>query len=446
VRDALGLDLDDFGAQTLSKYIRGRLAAVPKGLIEALSARYGVARDELEAMAVTPAKAPLSQGGGAAGGAGPTLQFVMGHTAWAASLLITLLQGSHVTETGIRLASRGCRKTDNSWLLDWKVADGDAVNRAAADDNLEPLSAPTVAELLETIEPDYASEDIVTFGVLPWEIAGERQFLQQCDGHYIRLATLMDSAAACSIIVPAKNEIDLSGQAANNTLTSGVLMRWLSREAKPFRRIILAEQGTVSGEQAKRIAELAEVLAHAQKHEEVEVVWEHCPTANLEKKNWDDLAAEYGDLAAIVTWDPQATGFVQRSRETKTLRYNLVDVHGRQGGPGHTTLDVVLFVNNAFRRTAEYSGWRSSVGKAVERLFTEILPAIQRREGSLADLGRANRDAIEILESYFDFDAIKPRLSTHEIARIFANLRFSASIDPSGMVESRRIAPTTTSE
>jgi hypothetical protein len=434
VKDGLGLNLKDFGRQTLSKYIHGRLAAVPQGLIEALSERYDVPVEHLEAMAVTAAEAPLSRIAAGAGD-GPVLEFVLGHTAWAASFLIAMLNVKREGETitalvankGVRLASRKCIASEK---LDWIRADGDEVepDLDAPAPSWEPLSAPAVAELLEDPESDMATGAAVTFGILPWEIAAERQRLQRCDGHYIRLATLMDSAAACSVIVPAHADIDLSGQADNNTLTSGALVRWLAEPRDPQRRIVLAEQGTIAGEQAYRIAELAQKLAL--KHD-AQIVWEHCATTSWAEKNWDDLSEMYPGLAAIVTWDPQATGLVRRSRKVKVARYNLVDVHGRQNGPGHTTFDIVLFLHRVSSRAPGYQAWRQSAEMAARRLFESILPAIQRQEASLANLAGADRDAIEILKAYFAFDD----LSSQEIARIFANLRFSASIDPTGMRE-----------
>jgi hypothetical protein len=267
--------------------------------------------------------------------------------------------------------------------------------------------------------------------------------MPEVDGHYIRLATIMDSAAACCVVLRRDHpDIHLSGQPGNNMVTSGALARHLGDSNG--RHIVLAEQGTVAAEQAKKIAELAEDYARRDGRKGVQVVWEHCSTTSLEEQSWKTLSDQHPGLAAIITWDPQATQLDRGSQAV--VRYNLVDVHGKHGGPGHTTFDIVLFVPEEFKRSPTAAGWRSSVVHAVKRLYSEILPTVQRRQASLINLARGNREPIELLKSYFEFDKLEPKLSSHEIARIFANLRFSASIDPCGMAEADRITETTKTE
>jgi len=454
VKELLGdSDAEKFGSQTLSKFIRGRLAAVPAGLIDGLARSYGKSAKQLESMAITPAKTQLIRNVAVSlNEDGPELHFVMGHTVWAASFLITMLETSRrAAEPRIKLATR--ITDDGESDLEWISHDADPTSPNVG--GYRPLSAPDVITVMEDHLSEGNGGDIVTFGILPWGIVEEREALNQSQGHYIRLATLMDSATACSIIVPAEAKIDHSGPSGNNVRTSGAVVRWLSNNDRE-RKIILGEQGTVAGEQAHRIAVLAEDRARLDREtkkdsqnageHEVEIVWEHCSTNELQNSDWTALAKKHPGLAAIVAWDPQATAFVHRSVEHKVRRYSLVDVNGRLGAPDHVTFDICLFVHDTSLTAPEYGPWRTSVEKAAQRLFYDILPAIQRKQLSLVNLTRASRDTIEVLERYFGFDILTPKLSSQEISRIFSNIRYSVSVDPSGMAEALNIAQPNRSE
>lgn len=453
-------DISDFGSQTLSKFIRGRLAAPPAGLIEALAKRYEVSIAELEDMAIAPesetaSHAPVSPE------TVPELNFLIGHTVWAASFVVAMLDKEFRLRDSLRnikIASRRCRDLIDGDLVPCWRGDVD-LDQLKSDGGFSSLSAPTIIELLEgPMHMNETTDRVVTFGLLPWEMVADRQRRGQCDGHYVRLATLMDSTAATSVIVPSQNTIDTDGQAPNNTLAMGALVRWLARApevGEPTRRLVLGEKGSIAGEQARRIAMSAQALVRMSDHKgKVDIDYQDYSTQSLEQSNWETVQKSVGEesnssVNAVIAWDPQATGVVKRSEGEgrRAYRYNLIDTLGKRGnsssgeqsGPGHTTFDIVLYLKNMPDNSNNQTGWRENVQAAADYLFYEIMPLIARRLTSLVNLESSHIET-EILKNYFGFKAPGARLSDTEIEHVFSNIRYVAAIDPNGLHEMRNFA------
>lgn len=416
--DELGLP-SSFGIQTLSKFINGHLANPPDDLIEALAKKYGDGVESLRQLAARDIGAEFAEDA--------AFDVVFGHTVWAASFVAAMLDPDQQRALrGVRFAShaRFSESGEPEEPMWRETAPAKDHAPAVAGSDVAPLAAPDILHLLEDLERT-ANGLQLTFGLLPSELARERQRMQQCEGRYLRIATLVDTTAACCVVLPSNAEPDLVDA---NAVTMESLARWLAKTAKADKHFLLAEQGTIAADRAKNIKDDA-----IRQKQGSRILCQHLATRDLREADWRSLDEQYDKLAVVVAWDPQASWLVRNS-EGAARRLTLVDSR-------HMTFDLCLFIPREREQQHQFAVWRQSIEKAATRLLYEVLPRIQQREHSLANLIRSPLADLERLRDYFDLKT-KPAddvfLTNEDIGNVFSAIRYAASFDPEGLTTALR--------
>lgn len=421
-----------FGAQTLSKLIHGRLAEAPEELITALAARYPEYSVEELHLKARRGPRPVEARGIRAEEDVP-MSFLCGHTVWAATFVSAMLDpedGPH----NVRFASfarpeEGSTEDtpgDPIWIESRTQPPG-AVPGPWQDPNVVPLAAPDVIRMMM----DFEDPGQVCLGLLPGQLVSERQ---DTDGRFVRLATLVDAAAACVLIVPEASAL------GPDPVSSFEVGEWLAKVATGPRAVVLGEPGTVAAGRARRITRLAARVPREGSSPGVQFTSHDLATRELRRLSWEEVRNRHPDAQAIVAWEPQASWFVSRSGG-QVKRIPLLHLPEAGKPAEHLTFDMFLFVPEERETDPKWQPWRNRVSQAVKRLCREILPMIQGKQESVPFLFQRNaRDDLKRLGTYYGFlPAEGPAggaagyLSSQEIEDIFGGVRFATSADPRGM-------------
>lgn len=445
----LGSKAQEFGTQTLSKFIRGRLSAPPNGLIQALVERYGGTVEELQKLAEIELKPQAIRGMSPPRETDQVqLQFLVGHTVWAASFVAMMLHPDNDRSLeGVRFASFKDLKSGELHSLRW-VRSGRAPGKTPgplADGELVPLAAPDIIGLMENAAEDEdgtGDGKKVTFGVIPYELAADRQRLQQCTGRYLKLATLIDAISACSIVLPANATVSQDFGLGDQVISSEQLIDVLVKNDNSPRKLILAEAETAAADRALRILRVAQAkFSGGARKDPPILVWGHHTTRDLRTASWKELATVNSGLAAIIAWEPQASWLVRNSAG-QAKRFALLDPPSTHVSQDHLTYDICLYIPAERDLLPEFGPWRLRIERAAERLFLEILPKVQQRQASVSNLLKGQRGDLERLSHYYGLDQFRndsKLLSSLELSQIFSSIRYATSIDPIGMTSALRL-------
>lgn len=426
VHKLFGAQAEHFGSQTLSKFIHGRLASPPDGLLTALAKTYPAeyTKEQLQSMAHQDLR-PREVGPSA--GLRETMHFVAVHNVWAATFIAAMLDPEDGPQN-VKFATLSETTDETAGAMETKLAGPDCGapvwvdGRTGTPTNLQesgllPLSTHDVIKIVRK----QSENNQLVFGLLPGQLMQKRV---EVEGSFVKLATL--SVAACVLIVPAAE----AGGLGPDPVTSSDVANWLRqrKHGADCRVVVLAERGTVAAEHAMRITSLATQRGKAADSALVNFTSHDLPTRQLVQSTWEDIKRQECEAVAIVAWEPQASWFIRRS-QAGLKSVPLMYVPQADWPAEQMTVNIYLFVPTVYEGDAE---WCERARRGVDRLWDEILPMVQAIQDSVSQLFvRDSCGDLERLGTYFG--STSANLSSQQIQDIFGSIRFGTYGDPCGI-------------